>query len=57
MWVFVVPLFKYTVDTAYFSRGNTSVLYGSILGIHLTTDVFIELPDDGPVRNETHSRH
>jgi hypothetical protein len=26
--------------------------YGPILCIQLTTDVFVELPDDGPVRNE-----
>jgi hypothetical protein len=31
--------------------------YGCILGIHLTTDVFVELPDDGRVRTETYSSH
>jgi hypothetical protein len=31
--------------------------YGSILGIQLTTDVFVELPDDAPVRTETCSSH
>jgi hypothetical protein len=31
--------------------------YGSILGIQLTTDVSVELPDDGPVRTETCSSH
>jgi hypothetical protein len=31
--------------------------YGSILGIQLTTDVFVQLPDDGPVRAETCSSH
>jgi hypothetical protein len=43
----------------------TNVLYdsyplhqcGSILVIQLTTDVFVELPEDGPVRTETCSSH
>jgi hypothetical protein len=31
--------------------------YGSMLGIQLTTDIFVELPDDGPVRTETCGSH
>jgi hypothetical protein len=31
--------------------------YGSILGIQLTTDVFVDLPDNGPMRTETCSSH
>jgi hypothetical protein len=31
--------------------------YGSILGIQLTTDVFVELPDDDPMRTKTCSSH
>lgn len=30
---------------------------GSMLGIQLTTHVFVELPDDGFVRYETYSSH
>jgi hypothetical protein len=29
----------------------------SILGIKLTTDIVVELPDDGPVRTETCNSH
>jgi hypothetical protein len=40
----------------------TSVLYDCYAlhrygSIQLTTDVFVELPDDGPVRTETCSSH
>jgi hypothetical protein len=31
--------------------------YGSKLGILLTTDIFVELPDDGPVTAETCISH
>jgi hypothetical protein len=31
--------------------------YGSLLGIQVTTDVFVQLPDDGPMRSETCSSH
>jgi hypothetical protein len=31
--------------------------YGSKLSIKLITDVFVELPDQGPVRTETCSSH
>jgi hypothetical protein len=35
----------------------TSVLYGFLLGIQLTTDAFAELPDDGRMRTETCSSY
>jgi hypothetical protein len=31
--------------------------YASILSVQLITDVFVELPDDGPVGTETCSSH
>jgi hypothetical protein len=31
--------------------------YGFVSGIPLTTYVFVEIPDDGPVRNEICSNH
>jgi hypothetical protein len=31
--------------------------YGSILGIQLITDVFVELPDDDPMRTKTCSSY
>jgi hypothetical protein len=31
--------------------------YGSILNTQSTTDIFVELPDDGPMGTETGSSH